>query len=161
MTTAVRLVLRPATCADSALLWRWRNDPATRAASLNTTEVGEREHVQWIEDTLARPDRRLYVGIVGERPVATARLDIENDAATVSVTVAPEQRGSGLGTALVRAVSDEAFATTPVQRLVAVVKRDNVASRRAFARAGFELVEDAGATLTMVRPRSIGERGGA
>lgn len=161
MTATIGLVLRPATCADSALLWTWRNDPATRAASLNTAEVGEREHVQWVKETLARPDRRLYVGTLGERPVATARLDIEDDAATVSVTVAPEERGSGLGTALVRAVSDEAFATTAVQRLVAVVKRDNAASRRAFAHAGFDLVDDGGATLTMVRPRSSGERPGA
>ena len=149
--TALRL--RPATAADSERLWRWRNDAETRRASFSDLEVPRADHERWLADTLGRTDRRLYVALIDDTEVGTARLDIDGVAADVNVTVAPECRGRGVATALLRALVDVAFADTTVTRLVARVKASNPASRAAFERAGFRVTTD-GEVTTLVRDRA-------
>jgi RimJ/RimL family protein N-acetyltransferase len=150
---AVRL--RPALSSDAVILWRWRNDPQTRAASFSGGAVGLAEHEQWLQDTLSRADRRLYVAHAEGRDVATARLDVQGTEAAVSLTVAPEWRGRGIGTHVLRALVAEAFGAAGLRRLVARVKPDNAASRAAFERAGFSPAggDDGALTLVCERPR--------
>jgi len=145
---AVRL--RPATREDVARLWQWRNDPQTRRASLDESEISLEAHARWLEQTLARPDRRLYVATSTGKDVASARLDIAAGEAEVSVTVAPEHRGRGLGPAVLQALARDAFGALGLARLVARIKRDNTASLTAFERAGFCLVEE-GPVLMLIR----------
>ena len=57
----VVVALRPATRADGPVLWRWRNDPATRAASRQKHEVTLDQHFGWLEASLQRDDRLLLV----------------------------------------------------------------------------------------------------
>ena len=132
---AVRL--RPALSSDAVTLWRWRNDPQTRAASFSDGAVERAEHERWLQDTLGRTDRRLYVAQADGRDVATARLDVQGTDAVVNLTVAPEWRGRGIGTHVLRALVAEAFEGAGLRRLVARVKPDNAASRAAFEHAGF------------------------
>ena len=149
---AVRL--RPALFSDAITLWRWRNDPQTRAASFSGGAVELAEHERWLQETLGRPDRRLYVAHAEGRDVATARLDVQGADAVVSITVAPEWRGRGIGTHVLRALVVEAFGAPGLRRLVARVKPDNAASRAAFARAGFTPAagDDGALTLVCERP---------
>jgi RimJ/RimL family protein N-acetyltransferase len=151
----VTVGLRPATAADSERLWRWRNDADTRRASFSDAEVPRSDHERWLADTLARADRRLYVAVADGVDVGTARLDLEGADAVVNVTVAPEWRGRGVATALVRALVHEAFADPALRRLVARVKSTNPASRAAFERAGFHAVADRD-VATLVRERDGG-----
>lgn len=152
---AVRL--RPALASDAITLWRWRNDPQTRAASFSGVTVELAEHERWLRETLGRTDRRLYVAHAEGRDVATARLDVQGAEAVVSLTVAPEWRGRGIGTRVLRALVAEAFGAPGLRRLVARVKPDNAASRAAFERAGFTSAaggDDGALTLVCERPRS-------
>ena len=147
------LRLRRATAADSDRLWRWRNDPETRRASFSDAEVPRADHERWLADTLRRGDRRLYVAVEVDTEVGTARLDLDGGDAVVNVTVAPEWRGRGVATALLRALADEAFTDPGIVRLIARVKAANAASRAAFARAGFRM-ETEGDVTTLVRERA-------
>lgn len=151
--TAPAVRLRRATAADADRLWRWRNDPETRRASLSDGEIPRADHERWLADTLGRADRRLYVALAGDAEVGTARLDLAGADAVVNVTVAPEWRGRGVATALLRALVDEAFGDPAVARLVARVKASNPASRTAFERAGFRVAVD-GEVTTLVRARA-------
>lgn len=135
----IRVELRPAVRQDRDFLWRWRNDPETRRASLDKREVHLEEHTRWLDEVLARPDRRLYVSTVRGAPVGTVRLDLSGDAAEVSITIAPEDRGRGLGTAVLRATRREA-AALGLRQLTARIKPKNTTSRRIFERSGFTLV---------------------
>ena len=150
---AVRL--RPALASDAITLWRWRNDPQTRAASFSSGSVELAEHERWLQETLGRTDRRLYVAHAEGRDVATARLDVQGADAVVSLTVAPEWRGRGIGTRVLRALVAEAFGAPGLRRLVARVKPDNAASRAAFERAGFTRAggDDGELVLVHERPR--------
>jgi CMP-N-acetylneuraminic acid synthetase/RimJ/RimL family protein N-acetyltransferase len=142
VTPALPVRLRPATPGDLARLWEWRNDVDTRRASFDETPVSIEAHTRWLEQTLGRPDRRLYVATSGGEEVGTARLDIADGGAEVSVTVSPAHRGRGLGPAVLEALARQAFGPLGLSRLVARVKRDNAASRAVFARAGYLLVDD-------------------
>lgn len=77
-----------------------------------------------------RPGGRLYVA---RRP---------HDVRIVDITLLPEHRGSGIGTALIRAVQDEAAAAGRTVSLH--VAFDNPAARL-YDRLGFRQVEDLGA----------------
>ncbi len=142
--------LRPARRTDRDLLWRWRNDPDTRRASLDQREIPLEEHARWFEDTLSRADRRLYLATVDGADVATARLDVSEREAVVSITVAPEHRGQHLAAPVLAALAQQAADGLGIARLVAQVRPENVASRRAFERAGFRVTE-AGSPLILVR----------
>jgi RimJ/RimL family protein N-acetyltransferase len=135
------LVLRPATTADAERLLVWRNDPDTRAASFSTELVREDDHLAWLQRTLLRADEIVLIGEVAGQPVGVIRLNPQNDHATISVTVAPEARGAGIATPLIRAALAYA-ATVRITRVVAHIRPENGPSQRAFTAAGFLLTDE-------------------
>lgn len=134
---APAITLRPATADDAARLLAWRNDPQTRAMSVSSAEVTADEHRAFLAASLASSDRLLFVAEAEGRAVGTLRLDREPGATfAVSLTVAPEERKKGYSLSLLRAADAEALKSGG-RRLVAVLKPENAASRRAFEDAGY------------------------
>ena len=129
--------LRPATLADAEFVYAIRNDPHTRAASLSSDQLSYADHYQWFKSSLSLPSRRLFIAEAGEKAIGSARMDEGADAVTLSWSIAPDQRGRGLGRALVAALA----AMAP-GRLLAVIKSDNAASRSIAEAAGFELIDE-------------------
>jgi RimJ/RimL family protein N-acetyltransferase len=78
----------------------------------------------------------------GERPLGLARFDMQSHSATVSVSIDAEFRGQGWGARLIRKACEAFFAACPVARVKAYIKPDNVASQKAFAKAGFSRQPD-------------------
>jgi len=68
--------------------------------------------------------------------VGTARLDQDRGAWEVSITVAPEERGKGLASALLAGLEEHAR-ERGVGILTARIRTDNAASVAAFKRAGY------------------------
>jgi RimJ/RimL family protein N-acetyltransferase len=130
------LTLRPATEADAQLLYDWRNDPLTRRNSVDTVEVGWHDHVHWLSASLLRSDRQLLIAELGQEPVGTVRVDHANDRCILSWTVAPRQRGHGVGKAIVQRAVVEAR----VAILFASIKEDNLASIAIAKACGFKRV---------------------
>lgn len=133
--------LRPATIEDAQILFDWRNDPLTRESSISTDPVAWDDHVRWLEASLSNPNRELLVAEIDGVPVGTVRLD---DGVELSWTVAPSQRGKGIGKQMVSLVE---------RGSIARIKRSNVASQRIAGAAGFVLAED-GEVQEWVRSQS-------
>jgi RimJ/RimL family protein N-acetyltransferase len=149
------LVLRDAAEADADLLLGWRNEPATRAASGSTAEVGPEEHRAWLASLLADDDRHLWIAEVDRRPAGQVRFDrVRGDAYEISVSIDPALRGGGLGAELIAAGCELLFMRTNATTVVARVKPHNEASIHAFTGAGFKAAgeEDGFELLTAVRP---------
>src|SRR5690554_6632698 len=92
------LEVRMATEADSRDLWEWRNDAATRSASLASDPVSWEDHSEWFERALANPERVIYIGQApdeGESSVGMCRFDIDpgSSSAEVSINLNPDHRG--------------------------------------------------------------------
>lgn len=133
----VALQFRAATIADASQLRRWRNDPLTRAASIRTAAVGEDEHRQWLDALLQNPKRELLIALRRDLAVGCVRFDRLEQELEMSWTVAPEARGHGIGSKMVR----QAAADRP-EALMAKVRKDNHASARIAEAAGFQLAEE-------------------
>lgn len=135
------VAVRPATMEDADLLLAWANDPVTRAAGFHTAAISRDEHLAWLARRLATADCRLYIGVRAGRPVGQVRVDRDEPTGTaeVSIAVAPEARGQGVGRRLLDAAlaAARADAQLGVGTFRARVRPDNAASLALFRGAGF------------------------
>ncbi len=133
------LALRPATLADAIRLHAWRDHPAVRATCGDPAPIPLDAHLRWFERTLADPDRRLWVGRLGDLDVGSIRFDrLRDGAAEVSLYLDPALLGLGLGERLLAAGETGAadWLGAPLD-VVARIVPGNEASERLFARAGY------------------------
>ncbi len=146
----------PATSDQSELIWKWRNDPATRAASKNAEEISWDGHQRWYENVLSAPDRHLLIGVKDSEPIGVVRFDLlpamrgeapaqAKDRWEISINMAPEARGRGYGIPLLLAgerwlaqhLYSSADRPAAHAELVAEIRPTNQASLMAFRRAGY------------------------
>jgi RimJ/RimL family protein N-acetyltransferase len=137
----VWLTLRPATAEDAATLLVWRNDPEAVRFSVTGRGVTPDEHAAWLARRLGDPTTRLWIAEEDASPVGQVRVDTEDGVGTVSIAIAPGQRGRGLGTAALRAMVGEVERGPVPMRLRALVHTGNPGSMRAFELAGFHRLE--------------------
>jgi len=128
--------------ADAALLWRWANDAETRRRSFNPAPIPYADHLAWLEARLAGDATRLWIFSDEQGPVGQVRLDLADGVAEVSLAVAPERRGRGVGTVMLRQALGSIRAEWPGDfRLLARVFADNLPSLRMFRRCGFREID--------------------
>jgi UDP-2,4-diacetamido-2,4,6-trideoxy-beta-L-altropyranose hydrolase len=137
-----RLRLRRARREDARLLWEWANDPEVRRRSFHPEAIPWDDHVRWLDGKLQAVDSFLFIAVdAADNPLGQARLDLSAPGeAIVSVSVARARWGAGWGTELIAAVTDWGWRGGRLQRAHAFIKPDNLASLRAFARAGYQVV---------------------
>lgn len=141
---------------DAALLWRWANDAETRRNAFDPSPIPFERHVGWLERRLASDATRLLIFSDDAGPVGQVRFDVEDGVAEIDVAIAPERRGQGLGTAMLR----EALAGLRAEwgagvRPRAHVLAHNERSLRMFQRCGFREVgarERDGARAVVLEP---------
>lgn len=131
--------LRAATIADAERLWQWRNHPATRAVSRQSAEIPLASHRQWLQRLLDAGRSRLHIALLGDQEIGVIRFDpLHGDTWEVSLYLAPQLHGLGLGTALLRA-GEQALRNdlgTPLH-IHAEVLPGNAGSLRLFESAGY------------------------
>jgi spore coat polysaccharide biosynthesis predicted glycosyltransferase SpsG/RimJ/RimL family protein N-acetyltransferase len=152
------LRFRAATAGDADLLLRWRNDPATRLASRDTAVVDAEKHRRWLDGSLRSSDRHLFVVHDGEGAAGTVRWDRAESLGEweVSITVAPERRGTGLAGAVLAAAEQALHECEPsAVTMLATVRSDNARSMRTFTTAGYtpDLPPDANGLLRLLKQR--------
>lgn len=129
------MIFRMATMDDAEMLMRWRNDPLTVASFRSQRAVSLIEHQKWLRERIARGDPTFIVfEDDANPPVGTVHMnpmEHKENAFEVSVTVAPEARGRGLGGKMLQALD------YPEATLYTEIKFDNKASEKSFASAGF------------------------
>lgn len=143
----MQILIRSARHSDSQLLFDWRNDAATRTASLNTAEIKFEDHAKWFAGALS--NRHIFIFIAEnlgneDEQIGTTRFEVDekSSSATVSINLAPGARGLGLSGEILEGsmVKFQELVTTPI-RLHAQIRVDNLASLKLFAKAGFYEVE--------------------
>lgn len=136
MTTALLMVtLRPAKEDDAMLLFHWQRHPDTRRYARTPIAPSDADHSAWFADKLVDRDCRLFLAESGDDCVGMVRLDRRGKEWELSIVVAPEQRGRGIGKAILNALDGPG-------PLVAEVLPDNEASHRLFQSCGWLLCED-------------------
>jgi L-amino acid N-acyltransferase YncA len=119
-------------------LFAWRNDPVTREMSLNTDPVSKVAHEKWFAQKQQDTNCFLYIGEkVGEK-VGVVRFDYDpyRMLAEVSINLNPLLRGKKISSPLLLS-SVEAFREVRLCPIFALVRVENVASRKLFKASGF------------------------
>jgi RimJ/RimL family protein N-acetyltransferase len=143
MMALAGLRLRLAVADDRELLFRWANDPVVRENSFHARTIDWEEHCAWFSAKIQDPACLMFIALLdGGEPMGLVRFDMQGHSAVVSVSIAAEFRGRGLGGRLIRKACEAFFAARPIARVNAYIKKDNVASQKVFARAGFSREPD-------------------
>tara|TARA_B100000965_G_scaffold363853_2_gene347016 strand:+ start:56012 stop:57430 length:1419 start_codon:yes stop_codon:yes gene_type:complete len=127
---------RPATTADTDTVYRWQSAPGSRTYSRNPKVPGYEEHRAWMASRLMPQAGLFEIMTMGKAPVGMVRLDLESDAVgtyEVSILIAPEMRGQGIG----RAALAAARRLVPEGTFLATIHPDNAPSRKIFSAAGY------------------------
>lgn len=127
------LKIRLAECQDAKFFFDLRNDPLTRAMSRNTQEISWSDHKKWYLDRINISDCELFMVSQNSLEVGTIRVDTQENVSELSWMIAPQQRGIGLGKAMLKQ-----FIKYRPDQYLAVVRNDNIASRRMCEAAGFK-----------------------
>jgi RimJ/RimL family protein N-acetyltransferase len=136
-----QVTLRAARDDDSASLLAWRNDPDAVRFSVSGRPVTVEEHQRWFSRVVGDPERaRLWIAEQGNEAVGQVRVDINAGVGTVSIAVDSGHRGRGVGTAMLRALTESVRTGGGPLHLVALVRADNTASLHAFEAATFHRV---------------------
>lgn len=149
--------IRTANLQDCAMLWRWRNDPTTRRMQRNAAPVPWRQYESWYARALSDPHRAILIacraGGAGGDDLGVAQFLCADTGrmAEIGLNLNWRYRGSGLAAPLINDFCAEAQRILPFHGVVAHVKAENIASRRAFARAGFALDGEADGILRFRR----------
>src|SRR5262249_4335316 len=124
--------------SDCRLLWEWANSAEVRLASFSSDEIPFADHLRWYETKIASPDCLLYIASNEQGiPVGHVRFDVERQEAIISVVVAKDFRGKGMGSKIIKAAARDFLRNTDATLIHAYIKSHNGASLRAFSRAGF------------------------
>ena len=139
LMAAFGLEVREATLKDMWLIFEWRNSEPARLASFNTSVISKSDHEAWFKRVLKARDRKIYMGVLGKQSIGMVRFDINSQGeAMVSILLSPEFMGKGLGWMLLnRAIEAFKIECPEVDTLRALVKKENIASKRTFEKAGF------------------------
>ena len=130
------VTLRLAEAFDSDWLLALQSRPETRRFALNPQVPSKTEHAAWYERAMENPDRLLAIVVCDGVSGGMIRIDrsaSKEASFEVSIAIAPELHGRGLGGATLSLLRQ----VVPSADLIASVLPENHASRSLFTRAGY------------------------
>lgn len=127
------LLARRLAAEDADEILRWQRTPGIRRFSRKPEVPGPVQHAAWITSRLESLDAVTEMLTLNDRPVAMVRCDKRDGEHEVSVIVAPEWMGQGIGTAAVCYLK----ALLPRVAMTAYIHRENEGSLRLFSACGF------------------------
>ncbi len=130
------LTLRRFTEADASLLFSWQSTPSVRQYFRNPEPPSPSQHAEWVKRRLDLISGVTEIIMKDGEPAGHVCLDSleEPDTFEVSILVAPEFQGKGVGSGALRLLRR----LIPYGRLRADVDPKNLPSLRAFSRAGYD-----------------------
>ena len=127
--------LREVNKGDWKVLLDWRNDKITRQNSFNSELVSESEHKEYIKNTIASSNRKLFVLDYNDIPVGTIREDrLEQNEFELSYTINPAYRRKKIGQIMISLYLIDRSAS-----FICEVKSENISSIKMIEKLGFKI----------------------
>lgn len=134
--------LRAARLDDCERVWEWNFAADVRARSKSHATVTLADHARWYAARIASGSPMWIVEDAG-RPVGVIRLDPTLGFCRVSIALAAEARGRGIGRRAIELACRQARNV-----VVAEILADNVPSRKCFESCGFVETDSRGDLVT-------------
>lgn len=134
-----QILLRRATIADLDRIYTWRNADETRQFFFHTEQITKEQHTEWFTATLKNSNRIVLIAELAQQAIGVLRYDILDDQAEINIYLVPGMHGKGFGAPLIKAGNNWLKENNKtVKKVIAKVLNDNIASQKAFTKAGFE-----------------------
>lgn len=133
------LELRALDVADKEDLYNWRNHPVVRKRSFHSEPLSWEEHQRWFKHKSESPDTTIYIGYYQGSKVGMIRFDDGAEGIKVSVMMNPDFLGQNLGSMLIQLGVKKIMETQAGKIITAEIKKSNIASIKAFKKAGFKM----------------------
>jgi len=134
----VELYYRFANLDDLHLYYKWANDKLVRENSFHSEPVIFEQHVNWFYSKVNSENCFLYLFINNAHiPVGQVRIEIVDKEAVIGISIDKKFRGKSLGTKMLLQSSNDFFNKKSFRKIIAYVKKENVASYLIFKNAGF------------------------
>jgi RimJ/RimL family protein N-acetyltransferase len=132
------LNVRSVRADDAWLLFTWQQDPAVRHASFTLGPAAWSDHCAWLAQRQSDSNSAILICETSSGwPLGCVRLQRLGSRATIGFVLSPEFRGRGIGPMVLRAGIARFLARNPETSIDALIKPENIASKRTFAKAGF------------------------
>lgn len=134
------ITFRPATAADTRMLYEWRNTPEVRRYAFDNAAIPWETHTQWFLNARADPNTHILIAREADSDVGCIRFNLTGQEARISIYLNPCHLGRGLSVPILKAAKIWLATEHPnIMRINAEVKADNEPSKRAFQGAGYLL----------------------
>ena len=133
------IYLRTVNEADEALLLHWANDPETRKWSFNANSITHSEHKKWFERKLNALNVLMFILENENKPAGLVRLEKEDNNAIINYLIAPEERGKGLASKMLKMAMNIKQDYWGSIKVLAFTFPENIASNKSLQKAGFIL----------------------
>lgn len=132
------LVLNLATNNDCRNLWLWRNNPRVRKNSFDSNIIPWQRHKEWFYSKINGPNTKIYIARKGKDKIGVIRFEIKGNCAKASVSLNPKFFSRGFGTKIIKLGTKNFFRETKIKGYIAAeIKENNLASQKAFVKAGY------------------------
>lgn len=140
----MRIKIRHVNKDDSYDLWLWRNHPLTRKWSFKKSRISLGEHERWFRNKLRDGDTVIYIAEAeDELKLGQARFETRGGKTHININLNPDYFAKGLGNKIIRKATG-CFLRERKQsgEVMAEVIKENIASFKAFSKAGYEHVAE-------------------
>lgn len=126
--------LRDANRDDCDLLFSWVNDEVVRKNSLNTSIVDLDSHIKWFNSKIESNNCKMFIILKDDIEVGQIRIDIDDNIGTINYSIDHRYRKMGIGEFALNEIKNK----LPELKLSGTVKKENIASIRAFQKANYK-----------------------
>lgn len=125
---------------DIQLVFDWNTDSEARNNSFNSRMISIQEHKIWFNEKLNNPKAIYLIAMYFKQPVGLVRYDIKEHETIVGITISRDYRGRGLSSTLLIDSAKIYFSTYSIP-LIAYIKAENIASKKAFEKANYTFIK--------------------
>jgi UDP-2,4-diacetamido-2,4,6-trideoxy-beta-L-altropyranose hydrolase len=132
------LLLRQAVEGDCDFIYEVRNHPLVYAHCFSAQPIAWELHCAWFSHKLSASDCRILIIEDSRGKAGVIRFDLQARRSEISISLHPSRLGLGFGAAALELGSAWLRRKLPdITEITARIKPDNIASIKAFVRAGF------------------------
>lgn len=133
-------ILRQVKESDMENVYQLSNQKYVRKLSINKNLISWENHIKWFTDVLE--DKKIVFYVVTDESssfLGQVRFNIEENEATISISLSEEIKGQGLAPAIIKEACGKLLSNdTTVEKIVAFISPNNIASLKSFKKVGFK-----------------------
>ena len=134
------IFLREAVQSDIDVLYEWANDSIVRQNSFHSGTIPYDDHQKWFAHMMEDESVVQYILMEDSEPVGQIRLIIDGNEAEIGYSISSKHRRKGYGRMILQLIAEEVNQKFPdIEKLVAKVKPENIASKKLFESEGYDM----------------------